>query len=532
MIQRFIQLYPYLANFRLPIFTACSAFATYCIDESYIAPPAPHHRFAILLFCCVLLPLLAGCKGPDWTGASKVTPDLAGMPADTQALVTAKPNVPILVVVTYPSTVEPGSAAEVQAAILRNERHVSDDFYDASPQHVRAALDETLVKSTLYAMECYQALRRRLPEGSVILQPMVLSADAKGNIQQTLKTELPPHAMRLDIWVRASLSRIRNGDMRSLDSFGRHVLLNINGFINDPALGPDEQHVLGYLAPHSRKANTLDNWLNDDRVVYPAAVQRAGDNSVLVHGRLSNVKRPANSRTHTLVIVPNKYEAEADYAQRYFKAPVPDAADAPFAPLFDRHANFIAEILTDLDRDRIFSAQFRAYQGRVGLQGADTQTLTKMANLERRFLVEQDAEFFELIYRGPFGHAVRQTLSAETDYDLALINAHERRQWAAMSQVFSMVAVSAVAQANRLSPQQSNALMLQNMIRIAQTQAGQSGQDPALQKLHDSMSQQLTRVRSAQGRFTVVIGGEEIELRADTLNDLRGKFAALLRSRR
>jgi len=152
----------------------------------------------------------------------------AAIQANGVAYAPAKPAKvqPLLVVVRFPTRIEDRAEPLMAKAYQEQYLNISKGYTGGSSKKTKDPFEnetphrQMLVRSTYFAMEMYEELKKRLPPNSVALQAMSIDLDDQGYLTLKSPNTLPPSVLYVDFFAYFAPQRAL---IALPESFGKYL---------------------------------------------------------------------------------------------------------------------------------------------------------------------------------------------------------------------------------------------------------------------------------------------------------------------
>lgn len=360
---------------------------------------------------------LAGCQAAGGYDEKLQTASLQARRSD------AAPPPTLLVVIRYPSLFEPSAGGILNVAHVGNSLNL-DPRIPNSPRNPWPFTD-SLIKTNYYVLEFYEALRARLPENTVALQPQRI-VWPRGTFEASTGHEVPPAVVHVDFMTYVHPYKFLTNDS---NTFGKYIspLVTIR---TSPAAAPQTRGALAGTQALRPKVHTPVGKGAAEGLGY-TLIDRFNDVSKGEEAPLDVVSAGPLKPGQYLEVPQANITMDEEAVLRAAATPggLPDGA-APSRPVMESLAGIVIQALNAVDHQaavredmtRYIAAFDTGLSSRFAANGLSAADAAKLAlihefiALERAFLGEHDRNLRATTYRGAFGDSVRQLLAGEMQH--------------------------------------------------------------------------------------------------------------------
>jgi hypothetical protein len=376
--------------------------------------PSPRAIF----FVCVILPFVAGCGVIN--NVRQSVP--AGFSQIEAKQVDGQRDVGALVVLRWPAIITPAAASLIGQRYLTANKDllpVGQATFFRPGFEKPDAWQEIPIKSTYYVAEFARVLSRYVPANRILLQPMVVDADAAGSISLQAMSEISvPAAMTVNFLANPGAVH-----MAAEGTAGQYLFPTVS-----------------VATAHEASPDTFGALLTTEVLAYPRQAPAGTDSpgSASAHDGLHSAFLEAMSPTFSPLeagVLPRKaappmqpnsivefphvaYNMTAEEVRRTAAAGFAADAGSIRNAYLDSLSKTIAQGLGIVDRETAARAGLAGYAAHYdeGLaqaigagdaltegQEARQRAIGKMANAEATFRNKQDERFVEAVLNGDFG---------------------------------------------------------------------------------------------------------------------------------
>jgi hypothetical protein len=449
---------------------------------------------------------LAGC-----VTASKYDENLKVSSSAIARIEASKPRT-LLVVIRYPALFDR------KAEGWLNSRH-RQYAINLDPRPARTAenpspFTSTLLKTNYYVQEFYQALRSRLPENTVALQPQRLTV--KGSrIVPTVGYRLPPAVLYVDFLTYEHPHKFLTNDPNTFGAYispivsvrtrAQAALETRGALVGTQELRPKSHTWVGKRAS-SGLGYTFINFLND----------RGGQGT---EAKLNIVSKGPIKAGQYLELPQVTADLGSDATRQAAGSRGGLSGDSvPSIKVTRSLSNAVLQALTIVNHKRAvgrdlvgYIASFdRALAKRYATNSlvrgdrAKMIAIYEIIALERAFLSEQDQQLFKTSYRGAFGDSIRQLLAGEMQ--------HHTDFW--QNQVVSSLLILGTGLA---SGSATGNYMPSSLWGIY------FESEKSSEALNTAFERHFSGVRDKQIEFSITVANKSYRIKVTNLKDLRRK---------
>jgi len=484
-----------------------------------------------IFFVCAILPFVAGCGVIN--NVRQSVP--AGFSQIEAKQVDSRRDVGALVVLRWPAIITPAAASLIAQRYLTANKDllpVGQATFFRPGFEKPDAWQEIPIKSTYYIAEFARVLSQYVPADRILLQPMIVDADAAGSIS-----------------------------LQAMSEISVPTTVTVNFVANPGAVHMAAEGTAGqYLFPTVSVATALEAspdtygaLLTTEVLAYPRQAPAGTDNpgSASAHDGLHSAFLEAMSpafspleagvlpRKATPPMQPNSivefphvaYNMTAEEVRRTAAAGFAANAGSIRNAYLDSLSKTIAQGLAVIDREAAARAGLAGYAAHyderlalaIGVgdeltkdQETRLRVIAKLANAEAVFRNKQDERFVEAVLNGDFGKSYRTLRVAEVERSSNLF----AQDMIASASILAMGMTSGAATGTFFSPD----IMQRSFATIEQSEAAQAD-------IRQSFYEQFAPTVGEQQRFVIQIANEETEITAGNVGELREKMARLYRKK-
>lgn len=440
-----------------------------------------------------------------------------------QPLVFQTDAVPLPVVIEFPASVD-SAATMAWQNYYRNQ--LIYNFGQRS--NVEQGANEVLVKSSYFAMELYEAIRKQFPERTVLLNPTTIKTSAGGGLQQVSEYNLPPARVVVHVSAYVEGSRVSGEGISPRDTYGNLLFPHIYFEVMNPEKKGEKRVPIGTLPRYS------DSRTPFVRITEPSAIAVNNGRGQSVSGWFSPNQsagsRPWQGFDRYFLLpmnVQTTYESFEGWKNKQYGASGP----------FDRYWQFVAFTLQDLlanlpEPDMTLAAN--QYLQSLNLTATQinpqlVDTLNSMQRAEIQLLAEQDRQFMQQSYHGTWGTDFRYFLAMEAEAHKDERDARRAASTAGfMNQIGTIAAAGVMGSTSGGQANQQLVAMQMQQFYTREQQISQMHQNT--RQIGQIFQQHFSGVMRSQGDFIVKVGSEESEIRVSSLEEMRQRFRSFLTS--
>jgi hypothetical protein len=430
-----------------------------------------------------------------------------------------------------------------------------------NPFSNHAAHQQMIVRSTYFAAEMYEQLKKRLPVNSVALQPMSVDLDEQGYLTLRSPNELPPSVLYVDFFAYYAPERAQ---IALPESFGKYLSSVVSvhtsvdgapetfgaiaGMKQVPLRAGQRNQADDGNGLHGNLVTFLNDWLVEQCAKQADQKPEKGDDDVVLPSCVSKPDTPAENGGinkekivrerpfkpgHYFELPLVEYAMNVEELTEQSTTPGGNLSESPGRKVLGAYADVIVEALNVIDHEKAVEADRRLYAAMfdpdVGaMKGGDTLTpdkaikaalIQKFESTEREFLAQSDQKFIDTTYKATFGDEIRKTLLVEDEIHGKLVQSQTMEFAAGMLQiglgVGGVALGSSVAMASQLVNQVSKMMLDRSNV---------------LKEQGSAFDKHFRRVNDDIFQFTVEhVGGKTAHIQTRGLADLRAKMQALYR---
>ena len=449
-------------------------------------------------------------------------------------MVDGRRDVGALVVLRWPAIITPAAASLIGQRYLTANKDllpVGQATFFRPGFEKPDAWQEIPIKSTYCVAEFARVLSQYVPADRILLQPMIVDADAAGSISLQAMSEI-------SVPTTVTVNFVANP-----------------GAVHMAAEGTAGQYLfptVSVATAHEASPDTYGALLTTEVLAYPrlpAGTDSPGSASAHdgLHSAFLEAMSPAFSpleagvlpRKTTPPMEPNSivefphvaYDMTADEVRRTAATGFTANAGSIRNAYLDSLSKTIAQGLGLVDRETAARAGLAGYAAHYDErlaqvidagdeltedQEARQRVIAKMANAEATFRNKQDERFVEAVLNGDFGKSYRTLRFAEVERSSNLF----AQDMIASASILAMGMTSGAATGTFFSPD----IMQRSFAVIEQSEGAQAD-------IRQSFYEQFAPTVGEQQRFVIQIANEETEITAGNVGELREKMARLYRKK-
>lgn len=476
---------------------------------------------------------------------------------------------PLLAIVRFPARIE--DSAEPVMARAYKEQYLNvpkgptwNESDEKTPFDNEYAHQQMLVRSTYFAAEMYEQLKKRLPPNSVALQPMSIDLDGQGYLTLRSPTKLSPSVLYVDFFAYYSPKRAY---IALPETFGKYLspVVSVHTSIEGSrdtfgAVAGMKQIPLRAERNSQAGANGrgfrgnlvtfLNDWLADQCSNNSNNPQEKSETETDFPSCATNQNSPINASGFNKEKITRErpfkhgqyfelplveYAMSVEELADQSKGPEGNLSNPPSRKILGVYADVIIEALNVIDHEKAVKTDRRQYAAIYDPEIAavnDTELLTtergsrlalirKFEATEKEFLTRSDQKFIDTTYKGTFGDAIRKTMVSEEEVHSKLVQSQTMDFLAGMLELGIQVGGAPLGSSGAMASQLVN--------KITQMMVERSN---VLKEVGSAFDKHFKRVNDEIFEFTVdQVGGKAVNIQSTGLADLRAKMRALYREK-
>lgn len=439
---------------------------------------------------------------------------------------------PPLAVLQYVVSVAPDARDAFVAYMYENfSINVENNRSDPGDPRLIAStpqlIHELLAKNQYYAMELYQELVETFPEHTVVMRPMELRLDGNGGIHPVSDVEMSPQALTIHFTAFINVRRMMLKGMTIVDdsfadSISPRIFMKTGGETNPP---------------HRIVAGTLPVFDDQGRIPFQLG------QPITTHQTFKRFKenqpewfdwvpstRPYTGQEPYFLLPFRVIDIKGVNTQRIHRDPKTWSVEA--AP-YGEYWRIVAETALDVVNTLEPPPESQVYPEYIHLLGLELrnrsakldQTVEAMIRAEAAFLQAQDENMVASLYYGPFGKTMRELIRSEFEVRRGQRRANNAMVLNALAGAAGNFASTVAVSQGAIST--STHLQTQSMTLQSNLQAMHQYQTTSI-TLADLYTRNFAPLQKDAGELVLRMGEEEMEIQANSLQEMREKFRNLL----
>lgn len=496
----------------------------------------------ILLVVC-----LEGCSTmSSWRPDANFSPEIFGEPA-----ILTKPGAEnsehALVVLRFPAVLEERAKAVFKEQYASQRLSFPPDTRsEGSAPLVENVELEALNKTGYYVFELYQALQKKLPPNTVLLQPTIISLDNNGELIERAEEEFPPSVLYADFFAYVYPTRPMTYEPQTFGDLITPLLTVRTALAAAPTTLGTLVGTQYLLTPPDNIAYELDGSHSLGRTLIDYLRNGMSDTHIFEH--VVTARPLQRDKVFAFDLTEVEMNQDQLKAQAETEGPVP-FEDLPAKPVMELYANVIVDALNVVDHDLATREARRKYISRIDPElaqayplppGEDIPVVQRKINLlrvieaaERKTLAQSSAKSLTEIYHGEFGQNMRQQFLVELEH-AEKMRSNMKGQIAGQVMGILLAGVGGVMESRALA--RNDSALYSNSFSMKQSamQASLSGYQlqGARSHLSTEFESALASVRESQLEYSIKLEGEGvIKIQADNLRGARNKFRSIYAKR-
>lgn len=480
--------------------------------------------------------VMSGCAGNQYKGTYHVRMDYleridpAPEPVpDSETKRYAK--TPPIVAIEYVVSISPDAMGPFIEHVDQNYS-MDNNWTNAYDPEVAAMIpnmiDEMLAKNQYYSIELYNEMVSLFPDHTVVMRPLQLRLDPRGNLKAVSDVEMVTPVLTLHFTAFTNVRRMVLGIYIVDDTFADLISPRI---FMEPNVDHDRPYrVVAGTLPVLDAEGRIPVQLGESITTYTTYLRFKEQ----MPGWYRHVfmERPyTGQEVYHLIPYRIKYHGKkGPYRGRLDLEPESWSVEAsPFGEYWRLVARTALEVVNTLDsrnQEQVVADYLRILD--LEMSGSTEKflaTLQALIQAEAKFLSAQDENMVASLYFGDFGKSIRELIRSEQGIRSGQYRAQNMMIASSFAGAVGGFASTVAASQGTIS----SATRMQIQTMTLQSNLGALGKFKRDSiTLADLYQRNFAPIQADAREFVIKVGEEEMEIQANSLQDMREKFRKLL----